>query len=345
MTRARDIADTQDNVGGAVAPYVAGKNALINGGFDIWQRGTSFAYGGSNVATYTADRWFVSSGSNAYTISRVASGLDGFQYAIRVQRNSGSTTTSAINVMYGLETSNSVRFAGKQIIVSFYARAGANFSASSNTIFTPIISGTGTDQNINSGFTGQTTVNNKGQVLTTSWQRFTVTGTVASTATQLAFYLASTPTGTAGANDYYDIAGVQLEEGNVPSPFARSGGSIGGELALCQRYFQKSYDITVVPGTAAANGYVYSSLLSVPNNSAYLSSPIKSMRTAPTVTIYGYNGTAGTVSEITTGVDKAANTGIATTITTEGFIVRNGNATTQTFSQGAIYQYAASAEL
>jgi len=47
MTRARDVADTQDNTGGAVAPVVSGKNFAINGGFDIAQRGTSFTIGGT----------------------------------------------------------------------------------------------------------------------------------------------------------------------------------------------------------------------------------------------------------------------------------------------------------
>jgi hypothetical protein len=37
MTRSRDVADTQDNLGGAVAPYVAGKNKIINGDFFVNQ--------------------------------------------------------------------------------------------------------------------------------------------------------------------------------------------------------------------------------------------------------------------------------------------------------------------
>ena len=34
---------------------------------------------------------------------------------------------------------------------------------------------------------------------------------------------------------------MQIEIGNTATPFSRAGGSIGGELALCQRYFYKVY--------------------------------------------------------------------------------------------------------
>ena len=50
MTRARDVADNQENLGGGVPPFVAGKNKIINGDFGIWQRGTSFTNPGNTRA-------------------------------------------------------------------------------------------------------------------------------------------------------------------------------------------------------------------------------------------------------------------------------------------------------
>ncbi len=35
MSRSRNVADTQDNNGGAVPPFAAGKNKIINGDFNI----------------------------------------------------------------------------------------------------------------------------------------------------------------------------------------------------------------------------------------------------------------------------------------------------------------------
>ena len=220
----------------------AGKNAIINGGMDIWQRGTSFAIAASSGITYTADRFCTLTGANqAVTISRQATGdttnLPNIQYALRYQRNSGQTGTGALSFIQNIETINTIPFVGKQVTVSFYARAGANFSATSSILSFSLLTGAGTDQNAFSGFTSQATAIGVSDSLTTTWQRFTHSVTLTTSITQLALDFAFAPTGTAGANDYFEITGVQLELGSTATTFSRAGGSIGGELALCQRYF------------------------------------------------------------------------------------------------------------
>jgi hypothetical protein len=218
----------------------AGRNLTNNGGFDIWQRGTSFASPANN--SYSADRWcLLNGGAATLTLARQATGdttnLPFIQYCMRFQRNSGQTSTGPIYLTQSLESVNSIPLAGRTVVFSFYARAGANFSSTSSLLQATISSGTGTDQNINSGFTGSATVINQNATLTTTWQRFTYTGTVATTATQLGCYFTYTPTGTAGANDYFEVTGVQLELGSVATQFTRQGGTIQGELAACQRYY------------------------------------------------------------------------------------------------------------
>jgi len=219
----------------------AGKNAIINGGMDIWQRGTSIAVAAS-TQVYTADRWTVSTFVNeASTVSRQATAdttnLPSIQYCARVQRNAGQTGTALMGLVQSLETVNSIPFANKTVTLSFYARAGANFSAASNIMSAYLFSGTGTDENrLTAPYTGNTQLAVTSPSLTTTWQRFTVTATVPATATELAPYFVFTPTGTAGTNDYYEITGVQLELGSTATTFSRAGGSIGGELAACQRY-------------------------------------------------------------------------------------------------------------
>jgi len=206
---------------------------------DIWQRGTSFAFTSPGVA-YTADRWLGRHLGTNVTYSQQTSGLTGIQYGLRVQRPVSTTGVNDQQIYYQFETPDSYRFAGQTVTLSFYAKAGANFSATSSLLGCGIYSGTGTNQNITSGaYTGQVTVASDTKTLTTSYQRFSITGTVGSTATQIAIILGSTPTGTAGANDWYEITGVQLEYGSVATSFKRSaGGNIQQELAACQRYFQ-----------------------------------------------------------------------------------------------------------
>ena len=153
----------------------------------------------SSGVIYAADRWCSASGvSQALTITRQTTSdttnLPNIQYCSRIQRNSGQTGTSTINYYQNFESVNSIPLAGKAITISYYARAGANYSATSNQLNAIVYSGTGTDQNILTSFTGSTTVASTSATLTTTWQRFTFTGTVASTATQIAVGFSGTPT-------------------------------------------------------------------------------------------------------------------------------------------------------
>ena len=218
-----------------ITENVAGKNFIINGGMDIWQRGTSFAL--TNTVPYTADRWCVQPGANSvWTASQVASGLTGFKYAQRFQRTSGSTSTANLNIGSTIETLNSLPLAGQTVILSFWARAGANLI---NTPGSIISYGTGTDQNlVTTAFTAVSS--SYSNTYTTSWQRFSQTVAIPSNATQVGVqFYTNGESGTAGANDYFDITGVQLEIGSTATAFSRAGGNYWAEYQLCLAYYEQ----------------------------------------------------------------------------------------------------------
>ena len=216
-----------------------------------------------------------------------------------------SAVTTANDFGYSMETNDAVRFAGQPVILSFYARAGANFSSASSILNASIYTGTGTDQNgMTTGYTGNTLLVTGAKTLTTTWQRFTISGTVASTATELMLYFSYTPVGTAGANDYYEITGVQLELGSVATTFKRSngsGGTIQGELAACQRYYFRSGASGGVV-TSAYNLHAQGYEESATSASICFKLPV-TMRVAPTAIEYAnvdiYDSTNRSLSALT----------------------------------------------
>jgi hypothetical protein len=300
-------------------------NVAINGGMDIWQRGTSFTASG-----YTADRFsFNNFTIGDRTVSRQSPGstLPQFQYCARIARNSGSTNTTNTAFGQALETTDSLRFAGQAATLSFYARAGANYSGASSQIGALVISGTGTDQNrISGGYTGEAFPLNQNVTLTTSWQRFTVTGTIASTATELSIYFQGTSSGTAGANDWYEVTGVQLELGSVATTFKRAGsggGTIQGELAACQRYYQR-----VSGQSAAATDLCTGYLSSTTRACGVYVFPVL-MRVAPTIGISAaadiqVTWSAGTSATSSYNTDRVSPNSILLALTTSGLTTGQG---------------------
>jgi hypothetical protein len=240
------------------------KNRVVNSNFSVWQRGTTGA-GATGAGTgYIADRW--QAGRTAFaagmTCSRQVTGdttnLPFIQYCARVQRDSGNTGTGLLLLTQSFESVNSIPLAGKAVVLSFYARKGANYSATSDLLKVELATGTGTDQNyFSAGYTGTVRPVNTTTTLTSTWQRFTFTGTVDATATELAVQIGYTPVGTASTNDYFEVTGVQLEAANSVSNYAPNGATYAAELAACRYYYRRNtstlgYGVILPIGSAAS---------------------------------------------------------------------------------------------
>lgn len=138
------------------------ENGLVNGGFDFWQRGTSFTATG-----YTADRWLLQLGSGAaITLTRQSFSLGQTDvpgepefYTRMVRATAGSTVSILTQRMKGVR-----QFAGQTVTLTFWAKASAATTLKSrfNQRF-----GTGGSPsgNVNTALVDHS--------LTTSWQKFT----------------------------------------------------------------------------------------------------------------------------------------------------------------------------
>jgi len=214
------------------AQYTGFKNRIINGAMGIWQRGTSFT-DPTITNFYTADRWGVNRNSDATgaTVSQSTDVPTGFKYSLKLQRTAANTSTASLYLYNSNESINTLDLAGQSVTLSFYIKTGANYSG--GTLAVQGYYGTGTDQRVYS-YTGATAFINTTQTITSTWTRYTFTGSVGSTSTEVGFQVYWTPTGTAGADDSVYITGVQLEKGSTATSFDYR--PYGTELALCQRY-------------------------------------------------------------------------------------------------------------
>jgi hypothetical protein len=206
-------------------------NAIINGGFDIWQRGTSFSTFGM-----TADRWgygWTGGTGITGTVTRQTftpgaapvAGYEGQFFFRHTITNTGGA--SSVNLEQRIEDVRT--FAGQTITVSFWAKADAARDFKINLI-----------QEFGSG--GSANVNSDGPTLTTTtdWVRYTRTVDLASVSGKTiaaGSYLTMRINPTA-ANYTFDIWGVQVEAGSTATAFRRNANSLQGELAACQRYFE-----------------------------------------------------------------------------------------------------------
>lgn len=212
---------------GAQPNDVTCTNLLINGGFDIWNRGTSFTSAG-----YTADRWRVLLGSGmsvsttrqSFTVGQTDVPNEPVYSAQLEVSNPGST-----NGYYAQRVEDVRTAAGMNISYSFYAKC-ASGTYSSQVIFS---------QYFGSGGSSAVYINGSNFTLSTTWQKFTGTVTVPSisgktitTNTYLEFRI---KLATASGINTISISNVQVNYGSVALPFVPR--SFADELRLCMRYF------------------------------------------------------------------------------------------------------------
>jgi hypothetical protein len=322
--------------------YNAGKNKILNSDFSIWQRGTALTYSGPTI--YSADRWMCSGfgSGQAFTITRsTSSAPTGFRYYARIS----PTTSNVTNLFFtqSLETANVIPLQGQNVILSLYYRTPVNFTAQWSA---EVVHSTGTDANLTYP-TAATFLGGGALTNSASWQRLTINcGVLPTNATSLTVQLYTFNNVVNGAQ--LDITGVQLEAGSVATQFTTNTGNPQAELAACQRYYQKSYNTDIAPGTASSlPGIVVSAPISstVANGFSFGHVPLKvEMRAAPSVVIYSFAGTVGVVSN-GQPADLAANSGGVNTAGTRSFSMINNSGGTLTSANGSIiFHYVASSE-
>ena len=223
------VANSSASTGVAWAGPIAtaGKNTIINGGFEIWQRGTTFTNPGSGGGVYSADRWQAFFGQNGTVTQDTTLLLAGTKYGARVT----ATTSTAGNtdLFQIIEDVHTIPLQGKTVTFSAYA-AGT----SGKTPYLEITYSTTANDTL---FNISSAVGVSSSITTTgSFQRITVTGTVPSNAKTLRVGLRSNSS--LGLNEYLTWSNAQLEIGSVATPFSRNASTLQGELAACQRYYQ-----------------------------------------------------------------------------------------------------------
>jgi hypothetical protein len=258
--------------------FPAGRNKIINGDFGISQRGITFTNPSSG--SYTLDRFSVvyDGTVTSHTVSQQTftpgtapvAGYEGTSFARWAITTNGTSTYR----LFTQRVEDVRTFAGQQITFSFWMKADSARTLTNATYGQNF--GSGGSGTVESTFTLSTTS------LTTSWQRITGTATVPSisgktigTGSNFFLYLSLPTAGT------FDMWGWQVEAGSTASPFQTATGTKQGELAACQRYYNRYTPGTSAYGLMSSSGYAFSATLM----RATFALPVE-MRVVPTAVEY-----------------------------------------------------------
>ena len=192
------------------APVLSFRNKIINGNFDVWQRSEDITNGNNSWGIYSADRWW----HNKKRSQKITDVVDGQTVNVLRISDEGQGYNGGRGLFQNIEN---YRYE-KTVTLSAWIKA----SQASTINFGFVYDHTETER-INDDFWID---------VTTSWQKFTRTfkTTVPALGKSNQYIINDLTDGVT-----YDIAMIQLEEGEVATPFEHR--PYGLELSLCQRYY------------------------------------------------------------------------------------------------------------
>ena len=262
---------------------VRSRNILINGDtrFDQRHGGAAQTITAGAALAYTVDRWYAYCTGANVTGQRIA-GTAPSQYRYRF---TGASSVTAIGFAQRIEAANSFYLAGETATLSvelansvltavtwtaYYANSTDTFGTVASPTRTQIATGT---------FTVNSTV-----------ARYSAPISVSASATTGIEIVLSVGTQTSGT---WTIGAVQLAKGAGVTEFEYS--DVQYTLNKCLRYYEKSYDMAVIPGTVNSNGCWMSVAINSGDFNDFGRLEWRARKRAtPTVTVYSAGtGTAG----------------------------------------------------
>ena len=155
-------------------------------------------------------------------------------------------------------------------------------------------------------------------------------------------FCASTQTNfCATVGTHFYITGFQIIPGNFVGtsadiPFFRAGRTIGQELAMCQRYYEKSYDVGTAPGSVSGDTsevYYHAGLTASTTLPTVIMKVSKRAYTSDIV-VYTPLGVAGSIRNASDSTDLAASISLAAQ---RGFALQASTTQNKTYHYNWVY--------
>lgn len=282
------------------------RNLVINGDFRIAQRGTSFdstTTPANDDDTYLLDRWvLLSDGDDRVDVARDlytsgALAVDMYS-AAKFTVATVSSPSQKFGLLQILEAQDSIPLNEKVLSLSFRAKttgstvrhlraAIMSWSGTANVPTSDVVSvweAEGTDI---TPITNWQCVNTPSNLtLSDTWQTFKIEGvTMPDDMVNVAVFIWVDDTDLITGNAFW-VTDVQLEVSDIAHAFNRR--PLDDELSICERFYNKSYDLNQVPGTSDIEGSI--AFEAAGAGGRFTVRFPRRMRVDPTVTLWDWEG-------------------------------------------------------